>query len=118
MIARQQERTFQMMKNFIPLHNEGYSIEAIAKRYNLTTSTVYNRLGEIAEKAGVSRDSLLERPFIADHAGRNFTPVKPVERAKFDETFSALVDMIDSVQDQIAKTIDDLNTTIEEEEKA
>ena len=39
-----------MMENFVKLHEEGRSIAEIAKEYNLSESTVYNRLGEIAER--------------------------------------------------------------------
>ena len=110
MAAKQHERTFKMMEDFIPLHNEGYSVKDIAERYNLSLSSVYKKLGAIAEKAGVSRKELLEKPIVADHSGRNFTPVKPIDKAKFNETFESLMAGVDSIQSQIGSTIDDIDT--------
>lgn len=114
------ERTLQMMESFISLHNEGHDINEIAKMFNLAFSTVYKHLGEIAEKNGVTRESLLEKVIVADHSGRNLTPVKPVDRAKFNESFATLMTGMDSLQSEIAKTIEDIEVTnqlLEEEMK-
>ncbi len=56
------ERTLKMKQNFIELHKQGSSIEEIAAKFDLTPGTVYRCLGEIATAAGVSRESLLQRP--------------------------------------------------------
>ena len=53
------KRTILMQENFIKLHNEGYSIPEIAKKYELTPSSVYKNLQKIADKEGVKRQSLL-----------------------------------------------------------
>ena len=110
MATRQHERTLQMMENFISLHNDGHSIGDIAKIYNLSETTVYSNLGKIAEKAGVSREELLKKPIVADHSGRNFTPVKPIDRAKVDESFAMLMAGVESIQSQISNTINDIDT--------
>ncbi|MBR3132205.1 hypothetical protein IKG33_02245 [Candidatus Saccharibacteria bacterium] len=109
-----------MMESFISLHNKGYDIIDIAKMFDLSYSTVYKRLGEIAKKAGVAREELLKKPIEADHSGRNFTPVKPVDRAKFNESFATLMAGVDALQSEIAKTIEDIeitNQVLEEEMK-
>lgn len=55
------ERTHVMKENFMPLHLEGSSIPEIASRYNLSQTTVYRHLQDIANAHGVSRESLLQR---------------------------------------------------------
>lgn len=59
---QQSERTLRMKQEFIELHNQGLDVKAIAKRFDLNPTTVYHSLDEIAAQAGVSRESLLQRP--------------------------------------------------------
>ena len=54
------ERANIMKENFMMLHMEGFSIAEIAERYNLSRDTVYYHLQEIADKNGVTRESLLK----------------------------------------------------------
>ncbi|MBR2754014.1 helix-turn-helix domain-containing protein [Candidatus Saccharibacteria bacterium] len=112
MAAKPHERTLQMMENFLKLHNEGYSIKEIAKMYNLSEYTVYNRLGEIAEKEGVTRDELLKKPFFADHSGRNFTPVMPIDRTKFNQNYDELIIRLDSILEGIDETINQIESDL------
>ena len=58
---KQNERTRRMIKSFMRLHNQGLSIADIAAKYHLSTSTVYACLDEIAKKANVTRESLLQK---------------------------------------------------------
>ncbi|MGN1311186.1 MAG: helix-turn-helix domain-containing protein [Clostridia bacterium] len=60
MSAKRNERTIQMMENFMGLHEQGLSIPEIAKRYSLSNDTVYRNLKEIADKNGVPREELLQ----------------------------------------------------------
>lgn len=109
-----------MMEDFISRHNKGYSIKEIAEIYKLSPSVVYKNLGAIAEKAGVSRKDLLEKPIIADHSGRNFTPVKPINREDFDKSFTSLMEGVEGLQSAIKKEIENmqiLNNLMEEEMK-
>lgn len=57
---RTSERVVQLKKNFIELHEQGFTIPEIADKFHLGKSTVYRLLGEIAQENGVSRDSLLQ----------------------------------------------------------
>lgn len=59
-MAKVSERVHVMKQNFMTLHDAGYSIPDIAKRYNLNNSTVYRCLQEIADANNVSRESLLQ----------------------------------------------------------
>lgn len=118
--TKRNERTLKMMENFISLRNKGHSIKEIAEKFNLSVATVYKSLDEISAKSGVSREELLERVFVADHTGRNFTPVKPIDRAKFNESFDLLMEGVDSFSDEITKaieSIDIMNASLEEKMK-
>lgn len=61
-MAKESERAHVMEENFMALHKKGYSIKEIAAKYNLSFATGYNHLQKIADKYGVSRDSLLRSP--------------------------------------------------------
>jgi len=58
----QSERTLQMKRSFMKLHEKGLGVREIAEQFNLSLYTVYSALGEIAQAAGVTRESLLQRP--------------------------------------------------------
>ena len=49
-------------ENFMRLHNEGFTILEIANKYGISRFVIYKYLDEIAEKNGVSRESLLQIP--------------------------------------------------------
>ena len=99
------ERTLKMMENYVRLHEEGRSVSEIAKLYGLSASTVYGLLAEIANRAGVSRESLLEKPFTADHSGRNFTPVKPVNTMELERHFNEVLDNLKKVRTELGLCI-------------
>ena len=96
------------MENFIRLHNEGYSIKEIAEISKVSVTTIYKNLDKIAEEAGVTRESLLKQPFEADHSGRNFTPVKPIDKTAFKEGHARLMVEIQLLRSEINKTIEEM----------
>ena len=56
------QRVKDMIDQFMIYHNMGYGIPEIAKKFEITTTTVYSHLQEIAEKNGFyDRKELLER---------------------------------------------------------
>lgn len=61
MSSKNSERAQKLLKNFMSLHNSGYSIPEIAEMHGLNPATVYRHLQEIADANGVTRESLLER---------------------------------------------------------
>lgn len=61
-MAQNSSRTLKMMEDFMVLRNAGHSIPEIAKMNGVDFSVVYRKLDEIAEKNGVTRESLLETP--------------------------------------------------------
>lgn len=58
--SKRSEKVSRMIDNFMELHNEGYTIPEIAKKFNLSETCVRNHLQEIADNNGVSRESLLQ----------------------------------------------------------
>ena len=110
---QQSERTLKIKENFIELHNQGLDIKEIAERFNLNLTTIYHSLNEIAEKAGVSRESLLQRPH-GPHLGykrRDYQALATLNSdeyqahikstlAEFDQTI-ATVDQYISIQQNI-----------------
>ena len=58
---KKNESTLRMESEFMALHSQGMTIPQIAKKFNLTTTTIYSLLDDIAKQNGVSRESLLER---------------------------------------------------------
>ncbi len=100
------ERTLQMMKNFVKHHNEGMGIPEIAAKYDLSTQTAYSYLDEIAANAGVTRESLLEVPHFKQHFPlHSFKPVKPVDMKGFNQHFEATVAEMEAVRGEVKKTI-------------
>lgn len=55
------QRVENLLKGFMQLHKDGYSIREIADHYQVDFSTVYNHLQEIADANGVTRESLLSQ---------------------------------------------------------
>ena len=121
MVAKPDERTLKMMENYMTLRRKGLSNHEIAQEFNLSDWTVYNRLGQIAEKEGVTREELLDKPIYVRYVtNRNFTPVKPISREKFNDSFTLLLNEVDSICAEISKTIEDIktmNAILEEEMK-
>ena len=109
------ERTLQMMESFISLHNEGHDINEIAKMFNLAFSTVYKHLGEIAEKNGVTRESLLEKVIVADHSGRNIEPLEPIDRKQFCSNYKEAIEAVEQLEKEIKKKADMVGEFLERE---
>ena len=101
------ERTLQMQQNYVRLHEQGLSPIEIAKVYDLSAWTVYNSLQEIADKAGVSRESLLMRPH-AEHQPfeRISEPVKPVKVEAFRERFQNALDIMSEFREMVDLAIE------------
>lgn len=97
-MSRVNERTLKMKASFMSLHEAGLGIPEIAKKSNLSVTTVRKYLGEIAAANGVTRESLLEiphKPHISYE--RQFEPVKKIDvnlyRQKFDQLEASIQDI-------------------------
>lgn len=60
-MAKKTQRVKYMEEHFMEFHNEGLSIPEIAVKCEVTTTTIYQKLQEIAKSNGVTREELLER---------------------------------------------------------
>ena len=105
---KKNERTLKMMQNYISLHDSGMSPGEIAKKYNLSPWTVYNALQKIADEAGVTRESLLERPH-SEHQPfeRVSEPVKPINIEAFSEKIRNALGIIGEFKEMVQLAIDD-----------
>lgn len=108
MANSQSERTFKLREGFMSLHNQGLGVSEIAENFDLHPVTVYRLLDEIAEAAGVTRESLLQRPHTA-HAscpGNHSTVPMPINLIDYQnhvqETLSDFDDTIATVNQYIA----------------
>ena len=105
---KKNERTLQMMQNYILLHDRGMSPGEIAKKYNLSSRTVYGVLQEIADAAGVPRKSLLERPHSEhQHFERVSEPVKPINVKAFSERLQDALSVMNEFKEMVEMAIDD-----------
>lgn len=100
------ERTLRMKEEYIQLHNRNWSLKRIAHHFDLDTSTVYRHLQDIADAAGVTRESLLVTPR-AKHVTheRRFEPVAPVDLITFQQNFQQTIRYFDHTLQTIDATI-------------
>jgi predicted transcriptional regulator len=70
-----------MKENFMTCHQDGLGIAEIAAKFEVTTTTIYKSLQEIADANGVERKELLERV----HRPHIITATRKPEHADFDE---------------------------------
>ena len=118
MARERDERTLKMMEHYVELHEQGLTPGQIAAKYRISTQVVYLYLQEIADKAGVSRDSLLKQPN-AEHAPfvRQFEPVKPIDTKGFKEKFQAAVDAMAETKEMVGSSLREAERFQEEIER-
>lgn len=103
---RKNERTLKMMSNFTKLHLQGLSIAEIAAKFKLSKNTVYGYLDAIAEKEGVTRESLLEKVQPTRYVPSSIhakTPIIP--EGTFRADVSAMMQSIESVQTTMSESL-------------
>lgn len=110
-MAREAERTLLMKQNFMELHHEGLAIKEIADKYDLSVSTVYRCLQEIADENKVTRESLLQivrGPYIRFNR-RDFERVQ-IQKEEFELGFKEAENIINSLIDGIDKILKEDDT--------
>ena len=87
----QNERTLKMKQDFMKLHNDGLSIKEIAVKFNLSPTTIYKSLDEIAKKEDCSREDLLKvvhSPHLT--YDRQFEEVAEIDVVSYREKFERI----------------------------
>lgn len=112
-LPSQSERTFQMLKNFLQLRDQGLSIKEIAYKFNLDTSTVYRNLDRVVQQYNathpdtpITRESLLERPH-SPHVPHEYSYalLAPVDIVQFRKDLSDMLRGVDALLVTIASDI-------------
>lgn len=102
------ERVQEMMRHFIELWKDGLYVPQIAEKYGLSDSTVYLRLAEIAERAGLTRDELLQRP-------KATVPIPSRDREKLDRVqFDQVKEELEKLIGLTIETLDELQQFLKE----
>lgn len=104
------ERVYQMKKNFMRLHNDGYSIPEIAKMYSLSFSCVYKNLQKIAYENSTTREALL-RNIRTVNGERNWE--REAQKVQIDVVamqcdFENTTNAIDKILDEITTIMEDV----------
>ena len=102
--------TTLMKENFMRLHTEGKSIQEIAETYKVSIHTIYDSLQEIADKNGVTRESLLKRAH-KKHLlinGRQNVTYETVDQSKLLKDF-------DDINTSISNILTTISTVLEED---
>lgn len=118
MKGRRDERTLTMMENYMPLFESGMAPKEIAMEFGLSGSTVYRCVGAVADKAGVSRESLLKQPH-ASPTNWDYVPepIPDVSIASFREHLEEALKNVDSMIADMKAQIDLQQEQIELEEE-
>ena len=94
------ERTIQLKKHFMELHEKGWSIAKIAEHFSLSQRHIYNVLPEIAEENGVSKESLLAVPH-KEHSTRSKTTKSSVNPYEIEKSFDKMISTGKDIINQI-----------------
>ena len=106
--GRKDERTHQVMEKYMQLHfGDGLAPREIAERYEISLSTLYGVLGEIAKRNGVSRESLLQNPGRGNfgHAGNDFGLVRPIDSTGFKKNLQEVIHQLEEAENRVKATL-------------
>ena len=106
--SRETVRMQRMKENFYFHHLAGRTILEISKIYSLHKSSVYRVLGEIAQSEGVSRDSLLERPYNPYYREVAFSVKDRIDISNLLQDVENLSTQIDNLLVHINNTLQNL----------
>lgn len=102
---KQSARVGQMMEKFLRLHNEGKEISEIAEMFQLSSSTIYLKLQEIADKEGITREELLSRPHKKHVVTMQRKVAKSIDICELKKGFEDLQKDIDGILVNIDEAI-------------
>ena len=107
MNTKRSERVNYMISNFMDWHNAGMSIKEIAEKASVTTRTIYQRLQEIADLNGVSRESLLEvvhKPHVLTATSKH-AAVSKINADELIARYEAVIKSTNQLQENIKNII-------------
>ncbi|MDO4746899.1 MAG: hypothetical protein Q4A70_00940 [Candidatus Saccharibacteria bacterium] len=106
-MKRVEESTLKMMKAYPKLFfDEGLTPVEIGEKFGLSKRTVYDHLGEIAEKLGMPRESLLKRPVSKYTLGvKEKKSSTPVDVNEFRENLKVFREDMARLNDSMERTI-------------
>lgn len=112
-LPSQSERTFQMLTNYLELRKQGLSIKQIAYKYDLSTSTVYKYLDNVANQYNathpdtpITRDELLDQPHSQyNRTEYSYAILAPIDIAQFSTDFNSIMQGINTLLGTVAGTI-------------
>lgn len=115
------ERTFQMMKFYVEHWQDSEcKPPAVAKKFRLSTNTVYNHLDEIAAEIGdgITREDLLERIHAEHICGeRKYDPVKSVDLTGYENDFAMAATAMENMHNSMKATIEELTDAADLDEE-
>lgn len=110
--SKRTERAKLFVEHFMEKHRQGFSVKEISEMYGITDRNGYLLLGEIAEKNGVTREELLQRPIEAKKAYVQ-NRVKPEKvnsnelKVAFDEAITTVDQLITLIDAMLAESKED-----------
>lgn len=104
-------RRKKLIENFMVDHDDGLSIAEIADKYHVSKTTVYASLQEIADKHGVTRESLLEKIIVR---GNDSCYSRQYCKVEVKQIEGEIMKMLDSSK-AIVTQIDTIMLALEEE---
>lgn len=112
-------RTLRMKEEFMTLHAQGLTLKEIAALRGISVSTIYRYLDEIALKAGVTRDSLLDCPEKASYGrlGKTLGHVDPIDISRLREHSAGISKAMQKSNDELKKTLEGLERELEKLER-
>lgn len=112
---KRNERTLQMIQNYMPLRLSGKKNKEIAKTFGLSTWTLYHYLPEIAKLNGVSRESLLDVPHSQHQLCERISePVKPIDFKSSGEVIQNAIKIMGEFKGMVDIAIGDAERFTEE----
>ncbi len=107
-VSKRSKSVEKMCTSFMDLHRQGYSIAQIAKKFHLSTSTVYNYLDKIADENHTTRELLLSR----NSSPHSTTP----ERESYDKLIiEKLFNELETAISITKQLLNELDKLLEEE---
>ena len=109
------QRVQLMKKNFMELHNQGYSIPEISDKFHLSPCTVYSHLQEIADENRVARKSLLKVPH-KPHGHREGS-ISISSAKDYDVDLQTMETLLEEINNKIKSILEQIDNELKGEQQ-